>query len=72
MAKEDQTFEVNFKKLEKLSVELQENKISIDELVPKMKEALGAIKICKEVLKETKLQLKEISSEFAELSKQEE
>lgn len=72
MAKEDQSFEVNFKKLEKLSAELQENKISIDELVPKMKEALGAIKVCKEVLKETKIQLKEISSEFAELSKQEE
>lgn len=72
MPKEDQSFEVNFKKLEKLSAELQENKISIDELVPKMKEALGAIKVCKEVLKETKIKLKEISSEFAELSKLEE
>lgn len=72
MAKEDKTFEENFKKLEKLSHELQENKITIDELVPKMKEALGSIKICKEVLKETKVQLKEISSEFSELTKAEE
>lgn len=71
MTKEDQSFEGNFKKLEKLSSELQENKITIDELVPKMKEALGAIKVCKDVLKETKVQLKEISAEFAELSKEE-
>ena len=61
-------FEENFKKLEKLSQELQENKVSIDELVPKMKEALSAIKICKEVLKETKSQLKDISAEFGEMS----
>ena len=59
-------FEANFKKLERLSQELQENKISIDELVPKMKEAVQAIKICKEVLKETKSQLQEITSEFVE------
>lgn len=61
-------FEENFKKLEKLSQELQENKISVDDLIPKMKEALSAIKVCKEVLKETKSQLKEISSEFSEVS----
>ena len=61
-------FEENFKKLERLSQELQENKVSIDELVPKMKEALSAIKVCKEVLQETKVQLKEISAEFVEIS----
>ena len=61
------SFEANFKKLERLSQELQENKISIDELVPRMKEALSAIKVCKEVLKETKSQLKEIGAEFAEV-----
>ena len=32
-----------------------------------MKEALAAIKVCKEVLKETKSQLREINQEFAEL-----
>lgn len=60
-------FENNFKKLEQLSQELQENRVPIDELVPRMKEALSAIKVCKEVLKETKLQLTQISSEFTEL-----
>lgn len=64
---ESQQFEDNFKKLEKLSQELQENKISVDELVPRMKEALSAIKVCKDVLKETKSQLSEISKEFSEL-----
>ena len=64
---EKQTFEYNFNKLENLSSELQENRGSIDELVPRMRDALGAIKVCKEVLKETKSQLKEINKEFADL-----
>ena len=65
--KQTTSFEENFKKLETLSQELQDNKVSIDQLVPRMKEALTAIKICKEVLKETKSQLKEINQEFTTL-----
>ncbi|MCC6932476.1 MAG: exodeoxyribonuclease VII small subunit [Deltaproteobacteria bacterium] len=61
-------FEENYKKLEKLAQELQENNISIDDLVPRMKEAVESIKICKEILKETKAQLTEVSSEFSELN----
>ena len=61
---EKQNFETNFKKLESLSQELQANKISIDQLVPRMKEALGAVKVCKDVLKQTKSQLNELSAEF--------
>jgi exodeoxyribonuclease VII small subunit len=64
---ESNTFEENFKKIEQLSEDLQGNKVSIDQLVPKMKEALSSLKICKEILKETKSQLKEISAEFSEL-----
>ena len=67
MAASKKPFEENFKKLETLSQELQENKVSIDELVPRMKDALGAIKVCKDVLKETKSQLTEINKEFADL-----
>ena len=66
-SKRTESFEENFKKLERLSLELQENKISVDELVPRMKEAVQAIRICKEVLKETKVQLKEITSEFEQI-----
>jgi exodeoxyribonuclease VII small subunit len=61
------SFESNFKKLETLSSELQNNTISIDDLIPRMKEALGAVKACKEVLAATKSQLNEISKEFAEI-----
>ena len=68
MAADKGGFEANFRKLEQLSQDLQENKVTIDELVPKMKDALGSIKICKEVLKETQAQLKEINKEFSELS----
>ncbi len=64
---ESKEFEKNFKKLEKLSHELQENRISVDQLVPRMKEALSSIKVCKDVLKETKSQLNEISKEFTDL-----
>lgn len=62
--KESESFEKNFKKLEQISLELQENKISIDELVPRMKEALHSIAVCKSVLKETKAQLTQISAQF--------
>lgn len=60
-------FEKNYQFLEELSQELQDNNVSVDELVPKMKEALDAIKVCKEVLKETKSQLNEINEQFEEL-----
>lgn len=65
-------FEKNFKKLEQLSQELQENRVSIDELIPRMKEAVSAIKVCKDVLRETKAQLNQISAEFSELESNEE
>lgn len=66
-SKNEMSFEKNYNFLEKLSGELQENRVGVDELVPKMKEALEAIKICKDVLKETKSQLNEINQEFEEL-----
>ena len=65
----DKSFEDNFKKLEKLAQELQENNVSIDELVPRMKEAVQSIKICKKVLKETKVKLTEVTAEFAQVDK---
>ena len=70
MAKESETFEENFRKLESLSLELQENKISVDQLVPRIKEALSAIRICRQVLGQTKLQLTEINAEFSQLENQ--
>ncbi len=62
---EKKQFEDNFNKLESLSQELQDNKISIDQLVSRMKDALAAFKVCKNVLSETKVQLTEITAEFS-------
>lgn len=67
--KTEKTFEANFRKLEQLAQELQNDRVSVDELVPRIKDALEAIKICKGVLQATKSQLTEIEAEFAELEK---
>ena len=66
MAAKSKTFEEHYKKLETLSEELQENKDTIDELVPRMTEALESIKVCKDVLKKTESQLEKIQKEFSE------
>ena len=65
--KNDSRFQENFEKLERLSEELRGNEVTIDELVPRMKEALSSIRVCKEVLQKTESQLQEISSEFEDL-----
>ena len=70
MSKNEKTFQANFEKLEKLSTELQQNKVTVDELVPRMKDALEAIQVCKEVLKSTKAKLVEINKEFEEIETQ--
>jgi chromosome segregation ATPase len=57
--------------LEQLSNDLQDNKVSIDELVPRMKDALAAIKVCKSVLRETKSQLTEVAKEFEDIESEE-
>lgn len=64
-SKTDKTFERSYKVLEKLAQELQSNSVTVDELVPRMKEAAEAISICKEILKETDSQLKRISAQFS-------
>jgi len=64
---QNKSFESHFKKLEEISRELQDNKIGIDQLVPKMKEALESIKVCKDVLQETELQIVAMSKEFESL-----
>lgn len=66
---EKTSFEENFKKLERLSEELQNDRVTVDELVPRIREALSAIKVCKKVLQDTKVQLTEIDAEFKELEK---
>lgn len=67
---ESKTFEENYKTLERLAEELQENQISVDELVPRVQTALAAFKVCRGVLKETESKLSEITAEFATLAQE--
>ena len=64
------SFETHFRKLETLSGELQQNKVTIDELVPRIQEALTSLRVCKDVLAKTKAQLNQVTEEFAELEKE--
>ena len=66
--KANNSFEDNYRKLEQLAEELQENQISVDQLVPRVQSALEAFKVCRGVLKETESKLTEISAEFATLA----
>lgn len=65
---ESQSFEDNYRLLEQLATELQDNKISVDQLVPRVQAALEAFKTCRGILKETESRLTEISAEFTQLN----
>lgn len=65
--KKEDSFEENFQKLQTFSKELQENSVTIDALIPRMKDALSAVKVCKGVLEKTNSQLVELSAEFKSL-----
>lgn len=68
---ENESFEEHYRKLEGLSNDLQQQKVTIDELIPRMKEALQSIRVCKGVLAKTKSQLVQIQAEFEELDSKE-
>ena len=70
-SKNSNSFEENFKKIEGLAQELEDNKIGIDQLVPRLQDAFGALKVCKQVLSDTELKLEEIETEFASLNEEE-
>lgn len=65
--KKNKRFEENFFLLETLAKDLQNGQVSVDELVPKMRDATKAMKVCKEVLKNTRIQLSEIETEINSL-----
>lgn len=62
-----ESFEQHFRLLESFANDLQDNKVSIDSLINRMKDALKSVKICKAVLARTASQLQELKGEFAEL-----
>ncbi len=72
MADTHKKFEDNFMLLESIARELQSGQVSVDELVPRMKEAAKSMKVCKEILKKTKIQIQEIEKEIASVLEDEE
>ena len=64
MPEKNKKFEENFSLLDSIAKELQGGNVSVDELVPKMKEAAKSMKICKDILQVTKIQIKEIENEI--------
>ena len=53
-----------FQELNKILKDLQSEEIDVDELTDKVKRALELIKICKEKIEKTELEVKKIIEEF--------
>ncbi len=53
-----------FQELNKILKDLQSEDIDVDELTDKVKRALELIKICKEKIEKTELEVKKIIEEF--------
>ncbi|MBL7662781.1 exodeoxyribonuclease VII small subunit [bacterium] len=74
MAKQDTTenktgsFTSHYTKIETLVKELETNKISVDELIPRLESALDSLQVCKSMLSKTQLRLSEIKQELEQLA----
>ena len=61
-------FEINFKKLETLSKDLDQDKIPVDELIGRVKDGAEAAKACFAIIKETEDGLANFEAVFAALA----
>jgi exodeoxyribonuclease VII small subunit len=60
MAKEPMTYERAYEELEAIMQELQEDKISVDELTTKVKRAAELITFCNDMLRSTETEVNKI------------
>ena len=60
MEKEELTYEKAYEELESILADLQEDKISVDELTAKVKRAAQLITFCSEMLRSTEKEVSEI------------
>ena len=60
MEKEELTYEKAYEELESILADLQEDKISVDELTAKVKRAAHLITFCSEMLRSTEKEVSEI------------
>jgi exonuclease VII small subunit len=61
-------FETNFKKLDTLSKDLDQDKIPVDELIGRVRDGAEAAKACFAIIKETEDGLANFEAVFAELA----
>jgi exodeoxyribonuclease VII small subunit len=60
MAREELTYETAFTELEAIMQDLQEDRISVDELTAKVKRAAELIAFCNEMLRSTEAEVSKI------------
>lgn len=67
MSKGKKPYEENFLRLEAITESLNRDEIGIDDLVEKTREALGAARICMDILSQQKGEFEKLEKEFDQL-----
>ncbi len=67
MSQKERKYEENYKVLEKITESLNKDEVGIDDLVEKTREALGAARVCMEILDQQKGEFKKLENEFSQL-----
>lgn len=63
-------YEESYAILERITESLNKDEVGIDDLVEKTREALGAARICMEILNKQKGEFKKLETEFSQLLQQ--
>jgi len=64
MANKKMSYKTAYEKLENIHNELSEGDIEIDELESKLKESLGYMRVCKEIIKKQEAKVSDILKEI--------
>jgi exonuclease VII small subunit len=67
MSQKSRKYEDNYTILEKITESLNKDEVGIDDLVEKTREALGAARVCMEILNEQKGEFQKLETEFSQL-----
>ena len=67
MSQKSRKYEDNYAVLERITESLNKDEVGIDDLVEKTREALGAARVCMEILNEQKGEFQKLETEFSQL-----
>jgi len=70
MANKKTNYKMAYEKLENIHRELSEGNVEVDELENKLREALGYMRICKEIIKKQEAKVSDILKEIEEEEKE--